>query len=76
MCPDCGGCTDDRCTGGCGERWCGGTYMAEGCDRCPEKVYKKSVETHSHGMKEIYVRCNGSEGHYGAHHWDPWKVGR
>lgn len=73
-CKECGGCTDDRCAG-CGERWCGGTYMGEGCDRCPEKV-DKEIDSPPKGRMTIKVRCNGSAGHYGVCHWNPWRVGR
>jgi hypothetical protein len=81
-CPDCGGCTDDRCTG-CSERWCGGAYMGEGCDRCPEKVDKPITVKKMRGRSAydeeitIRVRCNSSRGagHPGIHHWDPWKAG-
>lgn len=81
-CEDCGGCTDDRCPGGCGVRFCGGSYMGEDCDRCPEKVLKtialrriwdRQIELVE---KDISVRCNGARGHFGTHHWDPRKVGR
>lgn len=50
--------------------------MGDGCDRCPEKVYKFTVETNSHGPKDIYTRCNASSGvgHRGSHHWDPRKA--
>jgi hypothetical protein len=75
-CQDCGGCTDDSCTG-CGERWCGGAYMGEGCDRCPEKV-DKEIESPVGVKRIIKVRCNSSigAGHSGSHHWDPWKAGK
>lgn len=50
--------------------------MGEGCDRCPEKVYKKTIETNSHGPKDIFVRCAASTGHKGIHHWNPWRASR
>lgn len=81
MCPDCEGCTDDYCSG-CGRRWCGGYYMGEGCDRCPEKVDKVITVKKMRGRSAydvvitIKVRCNASTGHTGQCHWDPWKAGR
>jgi hypothetical protein len=81
-CQDCGGCTYDNCSGGCGERWCHGTYMGEGCDRCPEKVDKQITVNKLRDRRTvptqitIKVRCNDSDGHTGRHHWNPWLAGR
>jgi len=73
-CPDCGGCVDDTCYG-CDQRWCGGTYLGEGCDRCPEKVDKEGCPGAKPGQV-VKVRCAESVGHKGIHHWDRWKAGR
>lgn len=74
-CKECGGCTDADCGGGCWSRWCRGSYMGEGCDRCPEKVGKTGCPGAKQGQV-VMVRCNGETGHEGVCHWDPWKVGR
>lgn len=74
ICEECEGCTDDQCWG-CSRRWCSGTYMGDGCDRCPEKV-DKTIESPPGVQRVIKVRCNASGGHTGKCHWDPWKAGR
>jgi len=73
-CPECGGCTDDECRGGCWQRWCGGTYTGRGCDRCLSKVGKEGCSGAKPGQL-VMVRCNGKKGHQGSCHWNPWKVG-
>lgn len=74
-CPECGGCSDDDCRGGCGQRWCGGHYMREGCDRCPEKVAKEGCPGAKKGQV-VMVRCNESKGHAGKCHWAIEEAGR
>lgn len=37
-CENCKGCTDDTCLGGCGVRWCAGSYMGHGCDRIAKNL--------------------------------------
>lgn len=75
MCPDCGGCTDDTCGGGCCRRWCGGAYLGTGCDRCPHKVPKQILDSKGR-ERTIQVRCNAPAEHGGCCHWDPWKARR
>lgn len=73
-CPDCGGCTDDRCVG-CSRRWCGGMWVERFCDRCPEKVDKQIKD--SRGKRRVIrVRCNGKAGHSNSCHWSIWEAGR
>lgn len=70
LCLSCLGCIDDDCDG-CGRRWCNGTYMGEGCDRC---TY--GVAFPLEGAKFVRYRpCAGDRGHAGSCHWDPHLAG-